>query len=192
MQALNSGKVLTEPMYQSMISSGKLNDGTPVSYAKGLVNFYNYGHHEIFHGGAIAGFSSFMQYFPDDDLYIITLVNTIGPKKTGGFFGCEITWKLLDKKEYKQATLDIDTNAIQGIYTGQTRGGRDSDGKQAIEIKAIENGITRQVMGEEKIDTLKVYVGNHTWMDGNDRITITNNEYQVDNIYNYYILKKEN
>lgn len=191
MKALHNGKVLTASLYQSMISPDKLDDGTAVSYAKGLVNFSNYGHKEISHGGAITGFSSFVQYYPDDDLYIITLVNTIGPKKTGRFFGYEITWKLLDKKEYKQATLDIDTNTIQGIYTGQTRGGKDSDGKQAIEIKSIENGITRQVIGEEKIDTLKVYVGNHTWMDGNDRITIVNNEYRDDKIYNYYILKKE-
>jgi hypothetical protein len=102
-----------------------------------------------------------------------------------------LTWKLLDKKEYKQATFDIDPTAIQGTYTGQTRGGKDSDGKQSIEIKSIENGITRQVKGEEKKDTLKVYVGNHTWMDGNDKITIENNEYRVDKIYNYYILKKE-
>lgn len=191
MKALHNGKVLTAPMYQSMISPDKLKDGSTVSYAKALVNFSNYGHKEISHSGAITGFSSFLQYYPDDDLYIITLVNTIGPKKTGRFFGYEITWKLLDKKEYEQATLDIDTNAIQGIYTGQTRGGKDSDGKQAIEIKSIENGITRQVIGEEKIDTLKMYVGNNTWMDGNEKITIENNEYRVDKIYNYYILKRK-
>jgi len=190
-KALHSGKVLSEPMYQSMITPLQLNDGSPVSYAKGVANFSNYGHKEISHGGAIAGFSSFVQYYPDDDLYIITLVNTIGPKKTGRFFGYEITWKLLDKKEYEQATLDININAIKGIYSGQTRGGKDSDGKQAIEIKSIENGITRQVMGEEKIDTLSVYVGNNTWMDGNDKIIIENNEYRIDNIYNYYILKME-
>jgi hypothetical protein len=87
--------------------------------------------------------------------------------------------------------LDIDTKAIQGTYTGQTRGGRDSDGKQSIEINSIENGITRQVKGEEKIDTLDVYVGNNTWMEGNDKIIIENGEYRIDKVYNYYILKKE-
>ncbi|QJP34678.1 beta-lactamase family protein [Nonlabens sp. Ci31] len=190
-RALHNGKVLSEPMYQSMVSPGKLNDGTTVRYAKGLANFSNYGHKEISHGGAIAGFSSFVQYYPEVDLYIITLVNTIGPKKTGRFFGYETAWELLDKQEYEQATLDFDTIDIQGTYIGQTRGGRDTDGKQSIEINSIKNGITRQVMGEEKIDTLKVYVGSNTWMDGNDKITIENNEYRVDKIYNYYILKKE-
>lgn len=50
MRALHTGKVLTEPMYQTMISPDNLNDGTSVSYAKGLVNFSNYGHNEIAHG----------------------------------------------------------------------------------------------------------------------------------------------
>jgi CubicO group peptidase (beta-lactamase class C family) len=185
-QALHSGKIVSEPMYQSMITPGKLNDGTPVRYAKALVNFSNYGHKEISHGGAIAGFSAYLQYFPNDDLYIICLVNTIGPKKTGRFFGSEITWELLDKQDYKNVTLDIDAKAIEGIYKGQTR-----DTLQALEIKSISNGITRQTIGEEKIDTLNVYVGNNTWMDGNEKITITNNEYRIDKIYNYYILKKE-
>ncbi|WP_445732330.1 serine hydrolase domain-containing protein [Mariniflexile sp.] len=187
MKALHNGKVLKAAMYQSMISPDKLNDGTTVSYAKALVNFSNYGHKEISHGGAITGFSAYVQYFPDDDLYIICLINTIGPKKIGRFFGNEITWKLLDKKEYKPMPLDIDAKAIQGIYKGQTR-----DTIQSLEIKSIANGITRQVKGEEKIDSLKVYVGNNTWMDGNDKITIENNEYRIDKAYNYYILKKEN
>jgi CubicO group peptidase (beta-lactamase class C family) len=187
MRALHTGKVLSEPMYQSMICPSKLNDGTPVSYAKGLVNFSNYGHNVIAHTGGIPGFLSDTRYFPDNDLYIICIVNTIGPRERGGsFFADEMTWKLLEKKEYKQVALDIDTKALQGTYTGQTR-----DTIQSIEIKSIESGITRQVKGEEKIDTLKVYIGNHTWMDGNDKITIENNEYRADKIYNYYILKKE-
>ncbi|MDA3905462.1 MAG: serine hydrolase [Bacteroidales bacterium] len=185
MRALHNGKVLTASMYQSMISPDKLDDGTAVSYAKGLVNFSNYGHKEIAHSGAITGFLSDTRYFPDDDLYIICLINTTGPK-AGSFFANEITWKLLDKKNYKQVAVDVDTNSIQGVYTGQAR-----DTIQSLKIMSIDNGITRQTIGEEKIDTLKGYIGNNTWMDGNDKITIKNNEYRIDKIYNYYILKKE-
>jgi CubicO group peptidase (beta-lactamase class C family) len=186
MRALHTGKVLSEPMYQSMISPSKLKDGTPISYAKGLVNFSNYGHKVIAHTGGIPGFLSDTRYFPDNDLYIICIINTIGPRERGGsFFADEMTWKLLEKKEYKQVALDIDNNALQGTYTGQIR-----RAKQSIKIKSVGTGITRQTIGEEQIDTLKVYVGNNTWMDGNDKVTIKNNEYRVDKIYNYYILKK--
>lgn len=185
MRALHTGKVLSEPMYQSLIGSSTLNDSTPVSYAKGFVNFSNYGHQEIGHEGGGFGFLSDTRYFPDDDLYVICLINTEGPKG-GDFFADKMTWKLLDKKEYKQVELDFDANAIQGTYTGQTR-----RAIQSVDIKSIENGITRQVKGEEKIDTLNLYIGNNTWMEGNNKITIKNNEYRVDRIYNYYILKKE-
>jgi len=186
MIALHTGKVLTEPMYLSMISPEKLNNGNNVSYAKGLVNFSNYGHKEIAHGGGINGFLSDTRYFPEDDLYIICLVNTTGPKG-GNFFADEITWKLLNKIEYKHSDLDIDSIDIQGTYTGAIRGSTKS-----LKVKSITNGITIQSVGKEEIDTLKVYVGNNTWMDGNNRITIKNNEYHIDNRYNYYILKKEN
>ena len=185
MQALHTGKVISAPMYQSMITPSKLNDGTPIRYAKGLVNFSYYGHQEIGHNGGGFGFLSKTRYFPDDDLYIICLLNTYGPKG-GDFFTDKLTWKLLDQKEFNQFALDFDTNGIEGTYTGQTR-----DTIQTLDIKSIENGITRQVKGEEKIDTLNLYVGKNTWMDGNDKITIENNEYRVDKIYNYYIYKKE-
>jgi CubicO group peptidase (beta-lactamase class C family) len=99
MSALQTRKVLSEPMYQLLISPDKLNNGMPVSYAKGLVNFSNFGHKEIAHGGGIDGFLSDTRYFPKEDLYIICLINTTGPRG-GSFFAEEITWKLLDKKEY--------------------------------------------------------------------------------------------
>jgi CubicO group peptidase (beta-lactamase class C family) len=186
MRAIHTGKVLSDPMYQSMINPNKLNDGTTVSYAKGLLNFSNYGHQEIGHDGGGFGFLTDTRYFPDDDLYIICLINTEGPRG-GDFFADKMTWKLLDKKEYKKVELDFDTNGIEGIYTGQTR-----NTIQTLDIKSIENGITRQTKGKEKIDTLKTYIGNNTWMDGNNKITIKNNEYRIDKIWNYYIFKKEN
>jgi hypothetical protein len=46
------------------------------------------------------------------------------------------------------------------VYTQQTR-----NTIQTLDIKSIENGITRQTIGKEKIDTLKKHIGNNTWMD---------------------------
>ena len=185
MKALHKGEVLTTPMYQALISPAKLNDGTVASYAKGLVNFSNYGYNEISHGGGIHGFLSDTRYYPEEELYIICLVNTTGPKG-GSYFADNITWKLLDKKQYQGLVADNDFKAIQGTYTGAVRGFT-----QSLEVKAIDNAITVQEVGEEVADTLNVYLGNNTWMDGNNKITIDNNEYRVDNIYNFYILKKE-
>lgn len=185
MSALHTRKILLEPLYQSLISPDKLNDGTSLRYAKGLVNFSNFGHKEIAHGGGINGFLSDTRYFPDEDLYIICLINSTGPKG-GSFFADEITWKLLKKQEYKGVDLDININNLQGKYTGVVRGSTHS-----LEVKSITNGITVQSIGEEKIDTLDIYVGNNTWMRGNDKITIENEEYREDQTYNYYILKKE-
>jgi CubicO group peptidase (beta-lactamase class C family) len=187
MTALHQGKVLSEPMYHSLITPGKLNDGTPFSYAKGWVNFSNYGHKEISHGGIIEGFSAFVQYLPDEDLYIICLINTFGSKKNGQSFAYDLTWKLLDKKKPQNVALDIDPKLLEGLYTGPTRG----NNKDSIQVKSIADGIIIQKLKTNKIDTLKTYMGNNTWAVGNDRITIKNNEYRDIQPYAYYILKKE-
>ncbi len=188
MEALHKRKIFSEALYQSLITPGELNDGTTLHYAKGLVNFHNFGHKEIGHLGDIRGFMSDTRYFPDDDLYIICLVNTIVPQGTN-YFANKITWKLLKKQKYANVALDINTKNLEGKYIGATRGAT-----QSLEVKSLSNSITIQVEGRDKIDTLKIYIGNNTWMKGNNKITIQNNEYRIDQIhpiYGYYILKKE-
>lgn len=192
MRALHTGKVLSEPMYQLLITPDKLKDGTSVRYAKALVNFSNFGHQQIGHSGYINGFTSETRYFPEEDLYIICLVNTTGPKD-GYYFANEITWKLFNKNEYEQAELDFDTADIQGRYTGPMRGTfmAEASGNRSLEMKAINKGLTLQTIGKDRVDTLSVYIGNNTWMDRNDKITIENNTCRIDQVYNYYILEKE-
>lgn len=187
MNSLHTKKVLSEPMYQLLISPGKLNDGMPVSYAKGLINFSNFGHKEIAHAGGIHGFLSDTRYFPKEDLYIICLINTTGPNGAS-FFAEEITWKILNKKKYEQ--LDLDSNAIniQGKYIRNT-----GNLKQSLDVQLIKkNVITVHDLKKDQIDTLDVYIGNNTWLKGTDRITIKNNKYTIDKNYNYLIFKKEN
>lgn len=185
MNAIHQRKILTESQYQSLITPDLLNDGTTVRYAKGMVNFSNFGNQQIGHGGGIHGFLSDTRYFPDADLSIICLVNTTGPKG-GSYFAEELAWQLLTKETTDGGDLTIETKDLEGKYTGAVRGSTHS-----LEIKSIPNGITVQSVGDEEIDTLKTYVGNNTWMEGNDIITIKDNEYRVDQIYGYYILKKE-
>lgn len=186
MTDLHQGKVFPDTLYQSLITPGQLKDGSSLHYAKALGNFSDFGNHRIGHSGGIRGFLSDTRYYPDEDLYIICLVNTTGPKGAG-FFASAITWELLDKKTPQNIELDIDTKLLEGTYTGAVRGSYN----HTINVKSILNGLTIQSEGDEKTDTLKTYVGNSTWADNNTRIIIKNNEYRYVNPGGYYILKKE-
>jgi len=185
MRALHEGIIFDERLYKLLTTPGQLNDGTKIRYAKGLVNFMNFGNQQIGHGGGIPGFLSETRYFPDDDLYIICLVNTISPKGAG-FFAEELTWKLLDKQGYYPVEIDIDLESLSGKYSGQVRGRIYS-----IEITALTNTITVSAVGQDIVDTLETYMGQHTWMDGNSIVIIDNNEYRRDDVYGYFVLKKQ-
>jgi len=185
MRALHEGIIFSEQLYKILITPDQLNDGTAIRYAKGLVNFKNFGNPQIGHGGGIPGFLSETRYFPDDDLYIICLVNTMSPKGAS-FFAEEITWKLLDKQVYDPVEIDIDLASISGKYTGQVRGRIFS-----IEIKALSNSIAISSEGQDGADTLKTYLGQHAWSDGNSIVIIQNDEYRRDDVYGYFILKKQ-
>jgi len=186
MTALHQGKVLSEPLYKSLITPGQLKDGSKLQYAMALGNFSDFGNHRIGHGGAINGFLTDTRYYPEEDLYMICLVNTTGPKGAS-FFTDAITWELLEKELPEGKKLDFNTKLLEGKYRGAVRG---SD-NFTIEVKSILNGLTVKSERDDKADTLKTYIGNNTWADDNTRIIIKNNEYRFVNPSSYYILKKE-
>lgn len=185
MNALHNQKIVSHEQYQELITPKTLNDGIQVRYAMGLTNFMNYGHQEIGHGGGIPGFLSETRYYPEEDLYIICLVNTAGPHG-GNFFANNITWNILEKKEYEGIELDFDPNEITGTYSGQTRGR-----KQSVKLQALTDAITIEFNGNGKIDTLRTYIGDYTWMDGNTKIRIKDGLSKVDQVSGFYIMKKK-
>ncbi|MET6990273.1 serine hydrolase domain-containing protein [Sediminicola arcticus] len=187
MKALHQGKILSAASYQSMITPRQLNDGSKLQYAKALVNYSDFGNDKIGHTGGFSGFMTDTRYYPEEDLYIICLVNTSGGPKNATFFADPITWQLLDKKMPENVDLDIETALLEGLYTGPTRGNY----TDSIQVKSIVGGMIVQKLKSDKIDTLKTYIGNNTWADSNNRIVIKNNEYRDIQPYAYYILKKE-
>jgi CubicO group peptidase (beta-lactamase class C family) len=187
MTALHQAKILSAASYQSMITPRQLNDGSKLQYAKALENYSDFGNHKIGHTGGFSGFMTDTRYYPEEDLYIICLVNTSGGPKNATFFADQITWQLLDKKMPKNVALDIDTALLEGLYTGPTRGNY----TDSIQVKSIAGGMIIHKLKSNKIDTLKTYIGNNTWAEGNNRIVIKNNEYRDIQPYAYYILKKE-
>jgi CubicO group peptidase (beta-lactamase class C family) len=185
MRALHEGKVFNEELYNALISPGKLNDGVIIRYAMGLVNYLNFGHREIGHGGGIPGFLSATKYFPEEDLYIICLVNTMGPKGAE-FFADELTWKLLEKYGNDPLEVDINLDSLEGRYTGQIRGQIIS-----VDIEAQPKSLIISTEGRSQADTLDIYLGNNTWGEGNSLIRIDDNVYSRDDIYGYFKLAKE-
>ena len=185
MIALHEGKIFNEQFYKLLITPDTLNDGSKLRYAKGLTNYTNFGNHIIRHGGGINGFLSETRYFPEDELYIICLVNTTGPN-TAEFFANELTWEILSKQEYEISEIDIDLEHLTGKYTGQVIGKILS-----IQVSSLSESIVISIEGEDDADTLSTYVGNNTWMNENNIIKFTNDECRMDDIYGYYILKKQ-
>ena len=61
----------------------------------------------------------------------------------------------------------------------------------SIEITALANTITVSAIGQDIVDTLKTYMGQHTWIDGNSIVVIENDEYRRDDVSGYFILKKQ-
>lgn len=184
LRALHNGNVLSKESYEMMITPGMLNDGSQLRYAMGLTHFNKDGNEIIEHGGGINGFLSSSGYYPEEDLYVICLVNTTGPQGAG-FFADELTWQIIDKNEVPVMEMESSLASIAGTYAGPVRG-RD----YSLEVGVLADAITLLGEGDEEADTLKTYVGNNTWRDGNDIITIKDGILRADQIYGYYVMKK--
>ncbi|MCX2743732.1 serine hydrolase [Mangrovivirga sp. M17] len=183
MKALHEKQILDEDLYASLIKTGELNDGTKLRYAKGLDNYFHYGNQVIQHGGAINGFLSDTKYFPEEDLYIICLVNTIGPKGAS-FFSEQLTWQLLEKQEPENIALDMNLQTLEGKYKGAMR-----NYNLVVEVKALDSSLvlTRE---NQKPDTLKHYIGNNSFWYNNQVYKFKNEDLHADVVYGYYIFDK--
>ena len=184
MRALHGGKVFNDERYRSMISPGTLNNGAGIRYAKGLANYSTHGHPVIAHAGGINGFVTDTRYFPEEDLYVICLVNTTGPKGAG-MFAEELTWQLLDKQKHTPVEPDTSLESIEGTYRGRVHGR-----SLSVEVTTPGDFVVLSAEGQKNPDTLKVHIGNNKWIDENSITAFRNDQMHRDDIYSYTILKK--
>lgn len=83
-QALHGGEVLGPDAYREMTTPRPLEDGTPVRYAMGLLAYDDpAGRRVLTHGGGINGFLSSVWLYPDQELLVVVLQNTSGPRGAG-------------------------------------------------------------------------------------------------------------
>ena len=77
-RALFGDKVLGAESLKLMTTRGRLNNGQPTAYGMGLAVTQFQGRQKIAHPGGIIGFSSFMAFYPEEQLSIVVLANTMG------------------------------------------------------------------------------------------------------------------
>ncbi|HVZ32754.1 MAG TPA: serine hydrolase domain-containing protein, partial [Polyangiaceae bacterium] len=116
-QALAGGRVVKPESFARMSSQTQLKSGQRSPYGFGLFLGDLAGHPRIGHGGGIDGFSSDLQYYPADDLYIAVLVNTASP--LAGLLGERLARIALNVPEPELKDLPVleaDVQPLLGTY----------------------------------------------------------------------------
>jgi len=156
-RALHAGKVLRPESYRELIAPGVLNDGTKIRYGLGIAVGDIGGRRAIAHGGGISGFLSEVEYFPDDDLVIVVLLNTNGPVAPRDL-ARQIADVVLPRPADRSRTFQGDPAPYAGTYQGRGRG-RDSNVRIAVENGAL---VFTDLAASRPPQTLSYY-GNDTF-----------------------------
>lgn len=120
-QALHGGKVLRPESYKAMTSPAALNDGTPIRYGMGIALAPTDGRRTIAHSGGINGFLSESEYYPDEDLTIVVLLNTAGPVSPRDI-ARDIADAVLGHAPTRGQSFEGDLSVYARVYGGRGRG----------------------------------------------------------------------
>jgi CubicO group peptidase (beta-lactamase class C family) len=163
-RALHGGKVLNPDSYTAMITPGTLNDGTRLRYGLGIGVADIGGRRAIAHGGGINGFLSESEYYPDDDLIVIVLLNTAGPAGPRDL-AKQIVRAVLGPAPDRSRPFSGDAAAYAGTYTGRGRGAA-----ATVTIAASGAALTFARAGGAAPEPL-VYRGDDTFALGDSLVT---------------------
>ena len=114
--------MVSDASYHAMTTPMPLRDGTELEYAMGLGVGERAGSPVISHGGGINGFLTDGRYYPDDELIIVVLQNSAGPRGPGALgsaFAELVMGPVPDPVAVNYAgNLDV----LVGEYAGAARG----------------------------------------------------------------------
>ncbi|MDP4150785.1 MAG: serine hydrolase [Bacteroidota bacterium] len=106
-QALWGGRIVSPAMFAKMTTPYMANYG----YGLKIDSFHE--HQRISHGGAVPGFTSFLGYFPADDLHIVVLSNDFGNSGPIADALADIMFGLPVETPHKIVERPIDTTLLQ-------------------------------------------------------------------------------
>jgi hypothetical protein len=141
-----------------MVSPSKLANGTALRYGLGLQTNTYRGNRVISHHGVIEGFLSDVSYFPDYDLTIVTLINTLGPVKPKDVSKAIAAYYIEEKETEKVFAGNL--SPLVGAYAGKVMGR-----ELTRSFEADSGRLFISIAGEKQPLT---YVGNNTWRSEDD------------------------
>ena len=186
--ALHKGKLLDNITYNELIKPTELNDGSVTKYAKGITVTERQGKRVLEHGGAIPGFLSENSYYPDDDVSIVVLANTIGPASPEQIER-EIAKLVFQFAATDEQNYDGSLDKYLGTFKGRGRG-------IDLVIKVTENDTTLLIQEGDGKPFGLYFIKDNKWTNGYATYEFKKDadaidELRIDETYNYYILKKE-
>jgi hypothetical protein len=114
--------VLSPASYAELITPSKLNDGTPLRYGMGIqVGPDPSGLDYIGHGGSIAGFRAEAGWYPEAQMAVVVLMNSVGPLDPGAV-ASELAREVLGWTPVTPQRFAGDPAPLIGRYVGQGRG----------------------------------------------------------------------
>ena len=112
MRALTNNKIISATSLQKMTTPYKNN------YGYGVLIDSLKKHKRIWHNGGIPGFSSYLAYYPDDDLYVVAISNNdVSSTRVGNSLG-SILYDIPVMKPYKPTEVKIDGSLLDR-YVGK-------------------------------------------------------------------------
>ncbi len=138
LQALHGGEVLPPASYGELTTPSRLNDGTPLRYGMGLqVGPDPSGLMYIGHGGRAPGFWVEAGWYPDAQLAVIVMMNTVGPldpqEVTTDLAAEALGWTPPEPQRFTG-----DPAPLVGRYVGP---GQDRDEVVAIDVVETPQGV---------------------------------------------------
>ena len=118
-QALVSGKVVRPESYTLMTTPGMLADGRPIGYGLGLFLSEFAGQVEISHGGDFWSFTSFLAWYPADNVAVAVLQNSQSAPAFDGFLARRIVHRLLERPNatpFPNVSNDKEFERVAGTY----------------------------------------------------------------------------
>lgn len=119
---LASGKVVSAESYATMSAPGTLADGREIAYGLGLFASTLDGTPEVFHGGAIVGFTSFVAWYPAHDLTIAMFGNSDVAELYNGRLARQIARRAFGMSEPRDSAVAVPADELSG-YAGAYRAG---------------------------------------------------------------------